>query len=623
MPTPEFFSLITAAGLAELAAAVSGNYSINFTQIVVGDGNGSYHQPGGNITHFATNGSGGTRVTAPDHDLVNGEVIDISGTANYDSFPSHYTVFNCNIGAGTFDISLAFTVDDAVGQWNRIALVNQVWPITGPGGPINAVYVHPDHANWVVIEGYVPAAEGGFTVREVGIISPGIGGNVLFAVGKVPESEKPVISSGSVKDLYFRIILVTSNVANITLVVDPNVILATQTYVQLFAKWATETERLIAGVVFEPDVVQGDAVYYNPSTSQFGRAIANGTVKQNSVGFADVNHCCVIRGGYFPWPNSTLTPGIVYYLSTTTLGGIQTTPPTRYTVEMGIALAINIMDVMVDDILSAYEDRAMTFNNLGDVGFLRSITVALDILAGNNITAGALVQAPNGNFLSQLGVGSEGGFPAFLVNNFGDILITGGSDSLWAMYHNGIAVLGVDAAHEVYIYMGGALRSGSVLSSPNKIPIGNASGKIDTSWLTGGGILPSMLPTALPGPLIIGFNAGLSPGTYPSYTTMAETRVDRPGTITASFGLVFDNIDPGIQYIEGSMRVYKNGVYLATYSFDNSVSTQPAPIFRNITVAAGDLIGIDGWSTIPDLLFTQSRGLTIALAYWECTNTFP
>jgi hypothetical protein len=496
MPT-QFFAVITAAGLAELAAAVSGSYLLNFSEIRVGDGNGAYHNPGGSITHFASNGLGGTRVTSPGHDLVNGESIDISGTSHYDSLPLHFTVSNANIGAGTFDINIAFTVDDAIGQWNRLDLVHQVWPVSGAGGPINAVYVHPDHANWLVIEGYIPAAEGGFTVREVALISPGISGDVVFSVGIVPVSEKPIITDGSVKDLYFRMILVTSNVSSITLVTDPNVVLASQTYVQLFAKWASETERLITGVTFEAPVTQGDAVYYNPSTNKFGQAIADGTIKQRVLGFADISHCCVIRGGYFPWPSPVLTPGSVYYLSTTVLGGITITPPTRYTVEMGVALSTSVMDVMVDDILSAYEDRAMTFDSLGDVGFLRSITAAFDISAGNNIIAGALVQSPNVNVLNQLGVGSAGGFPSLLVDNEGDIYVNGGADNIWKLFYEGTTVIYIGPTKDVYIYEAGSLRSFSVTSVVNAIPIGNSSGKIDPSWFPSGSTTP--YPNAVAG----------------------------------------------------------------------------------------------------------------------------
>jgi hypothetical protein len=451
MPTPQFFAMITAQGLAELAYAIAHASRVSFTQVLVGDGNGSYHQPGGDITHFSDNGAGGTRVTAPLQDLVDGEVIDISGTANYDSLPGHYTVFNCNIGAGTFDIPVVYTSDDAIGQWNRISLVHQVWPTSGPGGPINAVYVHPDHANWIVIEGYIPAAAGGFTVREVAIVIPGISGDILFAVGKVPESAKPVLTSGSGKDLYFRIILVTSATANINLVVDPNVVLATQTYVQLFAKWATETERLITGVTFEPSVGQNDAVYFNSVTNKFGQAIANGTEKQNVIGFADVDHCGIIRGGYFPWTSFLLSPGKVYYLSTSILGGIQITPPTQYTVVMGIALATTVMDVYVDDILSAYEDRAMTFDSLGNVGFLANIS-AQNVNVINDLIAGALVQSPQVNVLNQLGVGSEGGFPTFRVDNSGNVYVTGGVDSIWWLYHGGTQVLSIDTLNNLNVW---------------------------------------------------------------------------------------------------------------------------------------------------------------------------
>ena len=85
----------------------------------------------GSITAFATNGAGGTTVTSATHELLEYNNIEITGTTNYNGL---YTIFN--VTTNTFDISKAFTVDDATGTWyirlnldditQRFKLINSV-----------------------------------------------------------------------------------------------------------------------------------------------------------------------------------------------------------------------------------------------------------------------------------------------------------------------------------------------------------------------------------------------------------------------------------------------------------------------------------------------------------------
>jgi phage-related tail fiber protein len=95
---------------------------------------------------------------------------------------------------------------------------------------INRVY-KPDPSgrpNAYAAELMIPAAEGGFTLREVGLFDAN---GTLFAVGNLPETYKPAAGDGAFADTVVRVEFEVSNAAVITLVVDPNVSIATQTWV--------------------------------------------------------------------------------------------------------------------------------------------------------------------------------------------------------------------------------------------------------------------------------------------------------------------------------------------------------------------------------------------------------
>lgn len=91
--------------------------------------------------------------------------------------------------------------------------------------PLSSLAVDPDNPNWLVAEAVIPAAVGGWTVREVGIFTAG---GILLAVGNFPETYKPALAEGSARDLLIRMIFETSNAAQVTLQIDPAVVMATR-----------------------------------------------------------------------------------------------------------------------------------------------------------------------------------------------------------------------------------------------------------------------------------------------------------------------------------------------------------------------------------------------------------
>jgi len=112
------------------------------------------------------------------------------------------------------------------------ALCHEVWR-----GPINDLTPVPDNPNWVVAELVIPDDAGGWYVREVAAIDAD--GDVI-AVGKYPESYKPLMAGGSNKQLYIRMVLEVTNASAVTLKVDPAVVLATRQYVDGKVAAATE-----------------------------------------------------------------------------------------------------------------------------------------------------------------------------------------------------------------------------------------------------------------------------------------------------------------------------------------------------------------------------------------------
>lgn len=112
-------------------------------------------------------------------------------------------------------------------------LKKEVWR-----GNIGSIKVDTDNSSWIVIETVIPATDGGFMVREVGIFDTD---GDMIAIGKYPETYKPVLADGSAKDLYIRMIIEVSSASNVTLKIDPTVIIASRSYVDNLVTPLSET----------------------------------------------------------------------------------------------------------------------------------------------------------------------------------------------------------------------------------------------------------------------------------------------------------------------------------------------------------------------------------------------
>ncbi|EDQ5506148.1 hypothetical protein GQH31_000090 [Salmonella enterica] len=93
---------------------------------------------------------------------------------------------------------------------------------------LNMLYIDPQNNSQIIAEQVIPETEGGWWIREVGLFDET---GALIAVGNCPESYKPQLTEGSGRTQTVRMVLITSSTDNITMKIDPVVVLATRKYV--------------------------------------------------------------------------------------------------------------------------------------------------------------------------------------------------------------------------------------------------------------------------------------------------------------------------------------------------------------------------------------------------------
>uniref|UniRef100_C6E6P3 Phage-related tail fibre protein-like protein n=1 Tax=Geobacter sp. (strain M21) TaxID=443144 RepID=C6E6P3_GEOSM len=104
-----------------------------------------------------------------------------------------------------------------------LALVHEVYR-----RPVDFVQVDEVNPAWVNVEGHILADDGGWWIREVGLFDAD---GDLVAVGNCAPRYKPLLAEGESADQYFKLILLTSNTAVITLKTNPAQAVASRKYV--------------------------------------------------------------------------------------------------------------------------------------------------------------------------------------------------------------------------------------------------------------------------------------------------------------------------------------------------------------------------------------------------------
>lgn len=93
---------------------------------------------------------------------------------------------------------------------------------------LNKLMVDPSNSSILVAEQIIPADEGGWWIREIGLYDAE---GDLVAVANCAPSYKPLMSQGSGRTQVVRMNFIVSSAANVVLKIDPAVVLATRQYV--------------------------------------------------------------------------------------------------------------------------------------------------------------------------------------------------------------------------------------------------------------------------------------------------------------------------------------------------------------------------------------------------------
>ncbi|MBY8945167.1 phage tail protein [Pseudomonas sp. SH10-3B] len=96
--------------------------------------------------------------------------------------------------------------------------------------PLNQVRVDPANPAVIIAEQIIPADEGGRWIREIGVYDAD---GDLVAVANCAPTYKSLLSQGSGRTQVVRMNFIVSSTGNITLKIDPAVVLATREYVDL------------------------------------------------------------------------------------------------------------------------------------------------------------------------------------------------------------------------------------------------------------------------------------------------------------------------------------------------------------------------------------------------------
>jgi len=96
-------------------------------------------------------------------------------------------------------------------------------------GAISKIYVDTDYENRLIVECAIPSDSGGYYIREVGIFDAD---RNLFAVGRLPESYKPIEEEGSTRDFYIKVVLEVENLEDKQLIIDSNVSIVSFEYLE-------------------------------------------------------------------------------------------------------------------------------------------------------------------------------------------------------------------------------------------------------------------------------------------------------------------------------------------------------------------------------------------------------
>lgn len=160
--------------------------------------------------------------------------------------------------------------------------------------PIAELKTHDTNSNWIEAAGYIPAQDGDFWVREVGLLDDQ--GN-LIAMGNYPQTFKPTVENGVANDMHLKMILEISNTENISFLVDPAFEIANKEYVkESIANRKPAIETMTSNVMIHADdvsinntqeVLAFDAITYTGQTTSDGFVTETGILEKGQTFWND------------------------------------------------------------------------------------------------------------------------------------------------------------------------------------------------------------------------------------------------------------------------------------------------------------------------------------------------
>jgi phage-related tail fiber protein len=93
----------------------------------------------------------------------------------------------------------------------------------------NRIYQSADNPQMFIAEMVIPATMGGFVIREIGVFDDA---GSLFAIANAPDTYKPATTDGAFSDTIIRMEFFVTNATVVSIQIDPNVAVATQSWIQ-------------------------------------------------------------------------------------------------------------------------------------------------------------------------------------------------------------------------------------------------------------------------------------------------------------------------------------------------------------------------------------------------------
>jgi len=147
--------------------------------------------------------------------------VGLAKQANADALGIPWKITDMGLG----DANLAGVADppNPVPSPTQTKLINE-WRRR----PLNQLKIDPENPAIIIAEQIIPADEGGRWIREIGLYDEA---GDLVAVANCAPSYKPLLSQGSGRTQVVRMNFIVNNAGNITLKIDPAVVLASRAYV--------------------------------------------------------------------------------------------------------------------------------------------------------------------------------------------------------------------------------------------------------------------------------------------------------------------------------------------------------------------------------------------------------